>query len=164
VRLCKSYKSRRHFGGLYSLTLKVMVEHHPTPERKLKERIMKRDNKKCCLTGQRSQLFEKLRVVPVLPIDDFNLKKVEKSKISPWIIVNPKQGSLLDMLIAFVGPDQANKLLSWNKTDLESKCRNHWLLGREAADVYAQGSIRLEKLEDALVSSLCSFHDVEIFR
>ncbi|KAG5955708.1 hypothetical protein E4U56_007062 [Claviceps arundinis] len=127
---------------------------HPSRDPTIISAIRKRDRGKCCLTGLGHSIWDPLVVVPILPLEGFQIDK-----------------ELHELLGIFIGPSLLDWLLL--KAASLSPEQNHWLVRKSAAAAITQGFFEL-MIESGLkrdrrpncaihhkegsILSVCSFH------
>ncbi|OSD00301.1 hypothetical protein PYCCODRAFT_1446288 [Trametes coccinea BRFM310] len=118
----------------------VLFEHGtppPTPNANSRAAISKRDGDKCCITGKSGTLRDPLVVAPVL------------SCPSGWLTGNHQ---IMDVLGVFFGPSYRDWWLSFARNPQRMPpCRNHWLVRQSAARAYAQGLVKLVRLQPSMI-------------
>ncbi|KAK3375653.1 hypothetical protein B0T24DRAFT_205006 [Lasiosphaeria ovina] len=109
----------------------------PPPDAVAQQDIIRRDGNRCCITGKPGTFRDPLVVAPILPVP------------SGW--VTDKDG-INDMLGAFFGPPYRDWWLSYVRNpDRLLPHKNHWLVRRSAAQAFAHGLVRLDRLEHSMV-------------
>ncbi|KAF7957508.1 hypothetical protein EAE96_003085 [Botrytis aclada] len=105
----------------------------------LREKIVRRDQCRCCVTGVRCRFWGRWNVFPIIPLTAFCIQEQR----------------LYDMLGAFT--TSFHQALLKDKT-LESQTRIHWTLSKDAAIAFSKGLIRLQKLKGTKYNIL--FNDI----
>ncbi|KAK6865799.1 hypothetical protein PG995_002327 [Apiospora arundinis] len=109
----------------------------PALDASTKTAIAKRDGFKCCIAGKASHLWDRLDIVPILPV--------------PSRLANP-QARIFDMLGAFFTPPYRDWWLEYiREPDSISPFENHWLVRASAAIAFSQGLLRLNRLQPSMI-------------
>ncbi|KAI2627299.1 hypothetical protein GGS26DRAFT_561306 [Hypomontagnella submonticulosa] len=109
----------------------------PRPSTSEQYAITKRDGGKCCVTGKAGTMRDPLIVAPILLVP------------SGW--ATDKLG-IIDMLGAFFGPPYRDWWISYvrNPGMMMPYC-NHWLVRKSAAEAFASGLVRLDRLQPSMI-------------
>ncbi|PSS03225.1 kinase-like domain-containing protein [Coniella lustricola] len=106
-------------------------------DRDTRQHIFERDGGKCCITGRAASIWDPLVVVPVLPLP---LGWITDEKL-----VN-------DMLGAFFGSNYRDWWLFYTAhPDSISPYGSHWLLRKSAAEAFARGLVRLDRIPQSMI-------------
>ncbi|KAH6717567.1 hypothetical protein BKA61DRAFT_641548 [Leptodontidium sp. MPI-SDFR-AT-0119] len=109
----------------------------PVPDAVTQAVITKRDGGKCCITGKASRFWDPLIVVPVLPVP------------ARWLNDEPQ---IFKMLGAFFTPSYRDWWLAYAQIPGDmSPYHNHWLVRKSAANAFAQGVVKLDRLHPSMV-------------
>ncbi|OSD00327.1 hypothetical protein PYCCODRAFT_1393643 [Trametes coccinea BRFM310] len=127
----------------WTYIISALLEHGtppPTPDANSRAAISKRDGGKCCITGKSGTLRDPLVVAPILPCP------------SGWLTGNDR---IMDVLGVFFGPSYRDWWLSFARNPQRMPpCRNHWLVRQSAARAYAQGLVKLVRLQPSMIEYL----------
>ncbi|XXG99277.1 hypothetical protein Hte_005614 [Hypoxylon texense] len=117
----------------------------PRPNATELHAITRRDGEKCCVTGKAGTLRDPLIVAPILPVP------------SGWIA---NRAGITDMLGAFFGPPYRDWWLSYVRNPGGMIAyHNHWLIRKSAAQTFASGLIKLERLQPSMIEYK-TVHDI----
>ncbi|KAI0194241.1 hypothetical protein F4808DRAFT_441454 [Astrocystis sublimbata] len=106
------------------------------PDANAQRAITRRDGNRCCITGKKGSIFDPLCVVPVIAIP------------TGWIT---EEGRVFDMMGAFLGPPYRDWWFDFLKDpDYMTPYANHWLVRRSASVAYANGFVKLQRLDSMI--------------
>ncbi|TVY13908.1 hypothetical protein LARI1_G009029 [Lachnellula arida] len=107
------------------------------PDAATQAAITKRDGAKCCITGKAGYSSDPLVVVPILPVP------------SRWFEDEPR---IFNMLGAFFTPSYRDWWLDYAQMPEDmSPYHNHWLVRKSAAYAFAQGFVKLDRLQPSML-------------
>ncbi|KAH8597551.1 hypothetical protein B0O99DRAFT_617672 [Bisporella sp. PMI_857] len=118
----------------------------PIPDAATQAAIAKRDGGKCCITGKAGRFWDPLVVAPILPVP------------CGWIEDEPR---IFNMLGAFFTHSYRDWWLAYaQRPEDMSPYRNHWLVRKSAAQAFAQGIVKLDRLQPSMVEFRVNHIDI----
>ncbi|KAH6621480.1 hypothetical protein B0J18DRAFT_432607 [Chaetomium sp. MPI-SDFR-AT-0129] len=114
----------------------------PTLDAKTQDDIRSRDGNRCCISGNTGTRRDPLTVLPILPLP------------TAWATAEIRVRNMLESF--FSSEDLETWLFSAEYPELCGPHESHWLVQKSAAETFAKGYVKLEKLgESGLEFCVC---------